>query len=232
MPLVSITSNSTSSGTLVHVWSQTAWPIILHSPPHNILPRPDPFTVCLLGPSQRSWVSVLISLSLSATLLSPSPIMVLSRHMALNKIPVPDSQIHTCSLDPLPGLSCTYTRFLHMSYGCELQSFSPRAALCVGLSQRCWGSPCLRTGTPGRWPVSCSHTWLPLQDILSTLLLQHHPSPSSLFLVLHFLGGLLHEPSTECPIFIFVSFSSCPVYQYFCSQKRKHSIEPTISKMH
>lgn len=86
---VSITSNSTSSGTLVHVWSQTAWPIILHSPPHNILPHMQSLHRLF------AWsFSTILSFSVDFTSSQckhsslPSPIMVLSRHMALNKIPV------------------------------------------------------------------------------------------------------------------------------------------------
>ena len=221
MPLVSITTNSTSSGTLVHVWSQTAWPIILRSPPHNILPHMQSLHRLFAWSSSRFWVSVLISLSLSAsTPLCPLPSWCYPDTWLWIKSLCSDSQIHTCSLDPLPwALLYVHQVSPHVFLGVNSRASLPEL-LSVGLSQRCWGHPVSgQVLQSPRWPVSCVHTWLPLQDILSTLPSAAPSSPSSLFLFLHFLGGLLHEPSTECPIFIFVSFFPCPVYQYFCSQK-------------
>lgn len=96
----------------------------------------------------------------------PTPVMVLPRHMALNKIPVfwlPDSHLEAGS-SPL-GSSVRTPCFSTCLSGCEFQSFSPRAALC-GIIPALLRSPYLRPGTSEpRWPLSPAHTWLPLQEI-------------------------------------------------------------------
>lgn len=122
----------------------------------------------------------------------PTPIMVWSRHIALNKIPVfwlPESHLEP---DALPWTLLYVHQISPHAFLAMNSRTSLPELLSVGLSQRCWGHPVSgQVLQSPRWPLSPAHTWLPFQEILLTLPSAAPSSSSSLFLVLHFLGGLL-----------------------------------------
>ena len=163
----------------------------------------------------------------------PTPIMVWSRHIALNKIPVfwlPESHLEPgCS--PLDSPVCT-PDFSTCLPGYEFQNFSPRAALC-GVIPALLRSPCLRPGTsePPLTPVSCSHlTSIPGNPINSSfcstilLIFTVSCSPFPGWVIALAFNWMSHFHSC-----VFFPLSSIPI---FLLTKRKHSIEPTINKMH
>lgn len=156
-------------------------------PPPSLQLLPRPFCLFHLVIPTLSLARPQISVGYFPQL---SPLMVSSRHMALNKPRNSDSQ--TCSLDLSPAPSCRCAGLFNISAWCGLLSPLPKLRP-VRSSQGSRGTHLFPSQATQGSPVTLppSHSSLsPLQGILLAPPPPKSALPSSLFSVRCILGGL------------------------------------------